>query len=183
MTVLDTPRLILRRPDPADWPAYRAYRLSPRSRPAMDEGNAWTHFAAFFGHWDLRGFGRFIAQARDDGRAVGHFGPFFPAGHPAPELTWTLWSDEGRGLAFEAAQAVRAHAFGTLGWTTAISLIAPDNARSRRLAERLGCRHAGDHDGAEVWVHRPVARGTVAPRGNTPAIHLPDAGKTPGLGV
>jgi RimJ/RimL family protein N-acetyltransferase len=33
---------------------------------------------------------------------------------------------------------VRAHAFRDLGWTTAVSYIDPDNARSIALAERLG---------------------------------------------
>jgi RimJ/RimL family protein N-acetyltransferase len=44
----------------------------------------------------------------------------------------------GRGYAFEAATAALRFAFDTLGWSRAISLIAPLNLRSIRLAERLG---------------------------------------------
>ncbi|TMV69267.1 GNAT family N-acetyltransferase, partial [Thioclava sp. BHET1] len=68
------------------------------------------------------------------------------------EMGWSLWSaeGEGRGYAREAARAVIAHAFGPLGWDTAVSYIAPDNARSIALAERLGAirddsaAHPGD---------------------------------------
>ena len=142
---LTTERLVLRGPEAGDWPAYRAYRLTPRSTLGGSGGGeaaAWAQFAALFGHWVLRGFGRFVMVLRTTGAAIGHAGPFHPEGHPEPELTWTLWSaaDEGRGLAFEAASAVRRHVFGDLGWRTAVSYIAPDNARSARLAERLGAR-------------------------------------------
>ena len=46
-------------------------------------------------------------------------------------------------LTFEqmAAAAARDHAFGALGWETAVSYIDPDNIRSVALAERLGARH------------------------------------------
>jgi RimJ/RimL family protein N-acetyltransferase len=159
--VLDTPRLVLRQPDAADWPAYRAYRRSPRSTVAGEpDGVVWTLFAALFGHWALRGFGRFIAVRRDTGAAIGHFGPFFPAGHPERELTCTLWDPacEGRGYAAEAAAACRDHAFGALGWTTAVSYIDPGNARSQALAKRLGAVRddaAGCPPGGivHVWRH------------------------------
>lgn len=162
--MIDTARLTLRRPEDSDWPAYRAYRLSARSTAPMSEGAAWTHFAAFFGHWTLRGFGRFIATLH--GRPIGHFGPFFPAGHPERELTWTLWDAtlQGQGYAFEAAQAVRDHAFGPLGWTTAVSYIDPANARSQTLAARLGAVRdltaANPYgDTTQVWRH---GRGVLA---------------------
>ena len=156
--MIDTARLTLRRPEESDWPAYRAYRLSARSTSPMPEGAAWTHFAAFFGHWTLRGFGRFIATLQ--GRAIGHFGPFFPEGHPERELTWTLWDPalEGQGYAHEAALATRDHAFGPLGWTTAVSYIDPGNLRSQTLAARLGAVRdpvaPNPYGGAtQVWRH------------------------------
>jgi RimJ/RimL family protein N-acetyltransferase len=61
-------------------------------------------------------------------------------GWPEKEIGWSVWAPEaeGKGLAFEAAQAARAWAYGTLGWTTAVSYIDPANARSIALARRLG---------------------------------------------
>jgi len=159
--MIDTARLTLRQPAASDWPAYRDYRRSARStNHAMPEGEAWTHFAAFFGHWALRGFGRFIATLKTTGQAIGHFGPFFPEGHPERELTWTLWLPEveGQGYALEAALAVRDHAFGPLGWSGAVSYIDPANLRSQALARRLGATLdlAAPNpygDATQVWRH------------------------------
>ena len=162
--MITTARLTLRLPLATDWPAYRAYRLSDRSSTgsAMVEGEAWTNFAAFFGHWQLRGFGRFVATLQ--GRPIGHFGPFFPEGHPERELTWTLWDPtvEGQGYAHEAALAVRDHSFGVLGWTSAVSYIDPANTRSQALAARLGAVHDASApnpygDATQCWRHGPQA--------------------------
>jgi RimJ/RimL family protein N-acetyltransferase len=54
--------------------------------------------------------------------------------------------------------AARDYAYDTLGWTSAISLIASDNHRSRALAERLGATRDGDfaHERfgrMQVWRH------------------------------
>jgi len=162
--MIKTERLMLRMPSNDDWPAYRDYRLSPRSTaPGEDIGMVWTLFAALFGHWTLRGFGRFIATL--NGRAIGHFGPYRPEGHPEGELTWTLWDAglEGKGYAFEATQATRDHVFGPLGWTTSISYIDPVNRRSQALASRLGAVRdplaACPYDGFQVWRH---GKGIVA---------------------
>ena len=69
----------------------------------------------------------------------------------------TLWDRaEGRGIAFEAIRAVRAHAYRTLGWPGAVSYIEPENARSIRLAERLGCVRVDEptpYPGGLVWRH------------------------------
>jgi RimJ/RimL family protein N-acetyltransferase len=143
--VLTTARLTLRQPTEADWPAYRAYRLGSRSTlPERERAEpvARQHFDGFARHWAERGFGRFALVDRATGQPIGHAGPLEPEGHPERELTWTLWSaaHEGQGYAFEAAAAARDHAFGTLGWATAVSYIVPGNDRSRRLAERLGAR-------------------------------------------
>jgi ribosomal-protein-alanine N-acetyltransferase len=54
-----------------------------------------------------------------------------------------------RGLATEAAAAVRDHAFGTLQLPRLISLIRPGNPASQRVAEKIGMRLTGtvlNHD-------------------------------------
>ena len=69
---------------------------------------------------------------------------------------------EGKGYAFEAAQAARAHAFDVLGWETAVSYIDPGNARSIELAERLGAvrdpEAAPFHEGDLVFRHSAPGR-------------------------
>jgi len=49
----------------------------------------------------------------------------------------------GQGFATEAARCVRDYARGVLRLSYAISAILPQNARSRRVAERSGARAAG----------------------------------------
>jgi RimJ/RimL family protein N-acetyltransferase len=78
-------------------------------------------------------------EDRATGAYCGDVGLLHPAHYPEIELGWTLVAEaEGRGIACEAAVAARDWAFGTLGLTTLVSYIGPENARSIRLAERLG---------------------------------------------
>lgn len=167
-SVLVTDRLVLRPPVPGDLQPFMAYTASPRftaergSQPAFQR---WGNFATLLGHWQLRGWGRFLVTEKETGRILGHLGPLYPEGWPEPEIAWHLWhrDAEGKGHAFEAARAVLGHAFGGLGWSTAVSYIADDNVRSRRLAERLGATVDADAArpdfGADaaplsVWRHR-----------------------------
>lgn len=143
--VLETERLTLRAPVGGDWPHWRSFHHSDRARfvgggPDQKPGTAWRAFGHAIGHWAMRGFGMFVFTLKGDDTPIGMAGPWFPESWPERELGWTVWSQaaEGRGLVAEAARAARNHAFTTLGWTTAVSYIDPDNARSIALAERLG---------------------------------------------
>lgn len=140
---LHTKRLTLRAPVAADWPAFREYRASDRTvytGGPKDEEKAAEQFASFFGHWVMRGFGRLIAQDRESGAAIGHFGPMQWKDGAQVELTWSLWTAgaEGRGFATEAAVAMRDWAFGVLGLSSARAEVHPDNAASHAIARRLG---------------------------------------------
>jgi RimJ/RimL family protein N-acetyltransferase len=173
MTVLVTERLSLRPPVPGDWEAFSHYTAGPRfnrERGELPVAERWRYFAALLGHWQIRGWGRFMATERATGRIIGHMGPLFPEGWPEAEIAWHLWhdADEGRGLAFEGARACVDHAFRGLNWPTAVSYIVPDNLRSARLAERLGARPdpsaptPGFADGHQVVVWRHSAPGGAA---------------------
>lgn len=147
MTTLTTDRLILRPPEAGDLEAWMRFLLSDRAKfmrsDDVDEETAWRAFGTFIGHWTLRGWGAFIfAERSTPARPLGATGPWYPHGWPEKELSWSVWDEaaEGRGLAAEAAEAARAHAFGALGWKTAVSYIDPRNLRSIRLAERLGAK-------------------------------------------
>ena len=71
---------------------------------------------------------------------------------------------EGTGIASEAAAAAVKHAYDVLGWETAVSYIAHTNARSIRLAEKLGAKldvaATGPTPDTLVYRH-PVPKGVV----------------------
>ncbi len=167
--ILETRRLVLRAPEPGDWPDFDAFLASPRADFIRSGdyalGQTWRAFGHVIGHWVLRGFGNFVFTLKGSGRALGMAGPWFPAGWPEREIGWTVWTPEaeGKGYAFEAARAARAFAFDALGWDTAVSYIDPANARSIALAERLGAarddaaRHPAGDRPCLVYRHRKEA--------------------------
>jgi RimJ/RimL family protein N-acetyltransferase len=106
-----------------------------------DKRHAWNVLCMLSGHWQIRGYGSFVAELKSTGQPVGSMGPWHPITWPEKELGWTIWTGEaeGKGLAHEGMLRLRRHAYEDLGWTTAVSYIDPANARSIALAERLGC--------------------------------------------
>ena len=143
---LRTERLVLRAPRPGDFEPFAAFYASERASMVggpLDRAEAWRTLAGLVGHWHLRGFGRWAVM--EDDAPVGIVGLHFPLGWPEPEVGWIVFDGaEGRGLAYEAALAARAHAYDTLGWRTAVSIVHPRNARSIALAERMGARRDGE---------------------------------------
>jgi RimJ/RimL family protein N-acetyltransferase len=117
--------------------------------------------AAFHGvvteHWHRHGFGFFAVESTEAGTAGRFWGfvgvaypTFLPALARRPELGWRLGRQAwGRGLATEAAAAVLDLAFGRLGFSEVIAIIHPENARSQRVALKLGMH-------VEQQVHNPV---------------------------
>ena len=149
--VIETARLRLRGPRVEDYEIYAEFLASDRSRHVggpVPRVQAWRSFGHLTGHWVLRGYSMFILADLATDTALGMAGPWFPEGWPEPELGWSIWAAEaeGKGLALEAATAARAYAYGTLGWPTAISLIATGNTRSEALALRMGCTPDGTFD-------------------------------------
>lgn len=140
--VLRSERLILREPRLADLDAVAAFMATPRAEfvgGVMTRHECWRQMLSIFGHWQVRGYGYWTIEEAATGRVIGRVGVHFhEVEWPEPELGWQVFDGfEGKGYAHEAALAARAQA-GRMGLGTLISLIAPDNLRSRRLAERMG---------------------------------------------
>lgn len=163
--VITAMRLTLRVPGPEDFEGFARFFASPRAvfvgGPVPRETAAHV-FGTIIEHWSLRGWGPFAIVPHGQADAIGTTGPWFPEGWPEAELGWMLWNPahEGHGLMHEAANAARAHVYSHLGWTTAVSYIAPHNARSIALATRLGARPDPDarhHDGDAHIVFRHPA--------------------------
>jgi RimJ/RimL family protein N-acetyltransferase len=140
---VETERLLLREWRADDLGAYAGMYADPEVTRFLggpvDRAEAWRRMAAMAGHWLLNGYGNWVLERREDGRMIGRAGLWQPEGWPGLEVGWLLARDAwGRGYATEAGRASREWARSALGAGELISIIAVDNAASRRVAERLG---------------------------------------------
>jgi RimJ/RimL family protein N-acetyltransferase len=145
-----TARLLMRGYRDEDYERFAAILGDPEVSKALGRdmpispGDAWREMAMFTGHWQLKGFGHWVLEARDTGEIVGRAGLFHPPEWPDLEVGWTVAREHwGKGYATEAARASCEWAHGELGARHIISLIHASNARSIRVAEKLGERHEG----------------------------------------
>ena len=141
---LETERLVLRQFEERDFPTYERWCanldvMRYLGGKVMGRMEAWRHMAYVVGHWTLRGYGYYAVEEKATGALVGRVGFGNGTGWPGFELGWTIAPEhQGRGFASEAARLLLPYAFDVLDQPHVISLIHPDNAPSRRVAERLG---------------------------------------------
>ncbi|WP_412552226.1 GNAT family N-acetyltransferase [Shimia sp. MIT1388] len=160
--ILETKRLVLRGPEPEDYPNFKATFASYRSRFMGGPLNAyetWMLYAAEIGHWNIRGYGMWMIHDKETDETLGMAGGWFPAKWPEREIAWIIWPDKaGHGYALESTHAVRRYFYNELGWDGAVSYIDPKNLDSIRLAERLGAvkdKSAPSVDGHDVVYRHP----------------------------
>ena len=142
---LRTERLVLRPYGATDVERLAAFMGTARARhmasEALSPAAAWFKFAVELAQWSLHGHGGLAVTLHGDGALAGRVVVQRRPDYPEPEMGWlALDGHEGRGLMGEAAAAlrdwVRAHA----ALPSLVSYVAPANARSVALAERLGAR-------------------------------------------
>ena len=110
----------------------------------FDRLQAWRHLAYLIGHWQMLGHGYYAVEEKSTGTLVGRVGYTSHPGWPGFELGWTIVPEyQGRGYATEAARMLLQYAFDALKRDRVISLIHPDNAPSRRVADKLQQRVTG----------------------------------------
>jgi len=158
---IETERLILRPTAPEDFDGWAELMAHDSSRfiggPVPREAS-WRGFMAMAGSWSMLGYGMFSMIDKASGKWLGRTGPWCPEGWPGTEVGWgVLPSAMGRGYAHEAAVATMDWAFDTLGWTDIIHSIAPDNAPSIALAERLGLHPRGRAQLPSPYEHFDIA--------------------------
>ena len=171
--VLETERLLLREGRESDFELLVAFYADEQASKSVGGPltRAETQGRVTFnrGHWALRGFGNWALEEKSTGEYAGWCGLWFPEGFPEREVGWGLMpAKRGRGYATEAALRARAYAYETLGWETAISLIARDNAPSLRVARRLGAtfERMAQHEDLEFAVYRHPSASNLASSSN-----------------
>src|SRR6185436_7098023 len=118
-----------------------------------DRGRSSRHLAFLLGHWQLWDAGTWALEHKEAATFLGMIGFSSPEGWPGFELAWTLVrSAWGHGYATEGARAAMDYAFTVWKKDHILSLIAPANQASIRVAERLCERLEGriPHLGREM---------------------------------
>jgi len=172
--VIETERLVLRRPRSDDVESLLEFVGDEEvMRRIGDEPGGREKAEAFVDRWIKRWernrVGQFIVER--DGELIGRVGliiwdrrtwetsAYDLAGdHAQEELGWALvrraW---GYGYATEAAEAVKSWCYEQRGIEHLVSLIAPDNVRSQRVAEKLGAQREEQIQTAvgptDVWAY------------------------------
>lgn len=148
--MIETERLILRPPTAEDLPWVLAHMNTPGVMRHLGgvrlEATVAERLASDIADVAVTRAGRWIIWLREGERRVGRCGLFTLSSEAAPEVMrgqpeigWTLaepyW---GHGYATEAARAVLAFGFETLGHRIIYSQTSASNAASTRLMGRLG---------------------------------------------
>ncbi len=153
MTELETARLVLRSWREEDLDAYAPICADPEVMRylsgTMTRDQAAKQMERWMRHGEERGFGVWAAQEKASGAFIGFIGQLYheewPEGEHKTEVGWRLdRSFWGRGLATEGARASLQYGFEGLGLERVISIIHPDNAASRRVAEKAGLTLRGE---------------------------------------
>jgi RimJ/RimL family protein N-acetyltransferase len=165
MSEILTERLHLRPFRPDDFEAHAAICADPEvmrfiRAGALTRSDSWWQLARYMGHWQLRGYGLWAVAERSTARLVGHLGFLDPEGGHGFEMGWALAREAwGKGYALEGTREALRYAFTTLKKDHVACVIRPDNARSIRLAERLGARLEREfEEGGERLLDYGIAR-------------------------
>ena len=146
MIRLETPRLILRDHEPRDLEPYCAMESDAEYRGPQPVHPRETLERSFQETWlQPKALGMWATECRVSGEYIGRCGVYpyrTEAGVIVPrELTLGFYlsrAEWGRGYATEAGRALIEYAFGSLGVLRIHAGVHRENARSRRVIEKLG---------------------------------------------
>lgn len=147
---LETERLVLRSFTRADLDAHAAKLANPAvvrhlGGSLFNREDSWRRLTMAVGQWPLLGYGYWAVELKATGLMVGEVGfadferGMSPDISGAPEMGWVFDTvAHGKGLASEAARAALEWIDATLAPVEITAIISIENAKSMRLAERLG---------------------------------------------
>jgi ribosomal-protein-serine acetyltransferase len=140
--LIETERLRLRRLVMADLDEFVALhrdREVVRFVRVLDRAQAEKRLHASEQEWGGRGYGLMAVLDRSSGRLLGRVGLKYWPQFRETEVGWLLGRDAwGHGYATEASRACLDWGFATLSVPYITAMVHPENARSIRVAQRLG---------------------------------------------
>lgn len=158
--VVVTENLILRGHEARDFDDYAAFWAGPSAEPfggPYSRKEAWDSFLSDAGHWVIRGFGQWMVELKEVGKAVGWVGFVHPDRYEETEIGWTIYPGyQRKSLAYEASLAARQYGAEEFGIKRPASYIETWNTRSVALAERLGatCEDTRDNGDGPFHIYR-----------------------------
>jgi RimJ/RimL family protein N-acetyltransferase/ligand-binding SRPBCC domain-containing protein len=159
---LETPRLLVRPWRAVDRAALRRLATDPDVVRWLGDGSAWTdaEIDALLERQrrllQTRGFCLGAVVERTSGDVIG-LGGLQPLGTTDDvEIGWWLTPSRwGQGLATEMGRAAIEFAFDVAGVQRVVAITRPENVRSIAVMDRLGLRHVGQAEGAELGLRIP----------------------------
>ncbi|MDF0487169.1 GNAT family N-acetyltransferase [Sphingomonas sp. H39-1-10] len=168
--MIETARLVLRRPVAADLAPLHAMWSDPRVMadlgPLKTREQSAATIARHEGYRQSHGLGFWTVALREDGTVIGFCG-LKPGAENTPiagevEVGWMLAAAHWRqGFAREAAEASLAWGWANSAAPRIVAITAAQNAASRALMERLGMVRLGGFDHPNFAVDDPL-RETVS---------------------
>lgn len=161
MSVLTTPKLVIRPWTATDREALERMAFDPEMVRYVTNGVPWTRervnefLLRQARYADAHGIAFGAVALREGGEVVGLCG-IQPLDSGEFELGWWIWKDHwGKGYATEAAAAVVEHASQVMGLERLVAVIDPPNVASIRVAEKLGMRFERRMSARETRSERP----------------------------
>ncbi len=148
--VLETARLLLRKPRPGDFPRLWSYLTDPLAKRFTGGVTRLSYderFALFLTECEAPftpDAAEFAVIEKNSGRYIGYCGFRREAGHAGPEALYGFCRDTwGRGCAAEALRAALTWYFRAYPVDSCRAAVEPGNAASARVLEKAGFRYMG----------------------------------------
>jgi len=150
MTSVETPRLLLRLPEENDAEPFLMIHQDPEvlekkqvtlTAPTGGIEVGVQNVRRMLRHWEQRGYGQWAVVEKSSAQVIGCVGLFHPKEWPGIDLSWILHRSRwGNGFATEASLAALEWAWQSTDIEHIISLIAPHDLPSIRVATKIGER-------------------------------------------
>ena len=169
MTILTTDRLVLRELTLADAPFILALLTDPawlrfigdKGVRTLDDARDYISQGPLL-NYERLGFGLYLTELKDGGVPIGLCGLVKRSTLADVDVGFAFLPQfRSQGYGFEAAAAVLAYGYGSLGLRRIVAVVAPDNAASIKLIEKLGLSFEGlvrlSEDGGESKLFGPMS--------------------------